>query len=192
MARRVSADRYMGRALGPRSFHPPERRVVTPGKTLTRVDAQTKAARAGVAPIRGYRPDSVCLGADCGDLGGQAGPAGHAADLGFRLYLVCPEGCAGCRSGTLPPDRRALQCQSVIKTNGKALRHPDMMSRALTAQGVDGQAGALALRVRRLMGQAAVVSFIDVFVITTVLFASLAVAALLMKALPKDLKVNAH
>ena len=46
--------------------------------------------------------------------------------------------------------------------------------------------------VMRLMRQAAVMSFIDVFLIIAVLFSTLAIAALLMKALPRDVTVEAH
>ena len=97
---------------------------------------------------------------------------------------------------TVLTDRRALHYQrlseSITWANEEALRQLDMMARNLTAQGLDGQAGALAQMARRLQGQAAVMSFIDIFVIITALFATLAMGALLMKVPPKDVKVEAH
>ena len=97
---------------------------------------------------------------------------------------------------TVLTDRRALHYQrlseSITWANDEALRQLDMMARNLTAQGLDGQAGALAQMAGRLQGQAAVMSFIDIFVIITALFATLAMGALLMKVPPKDVKVEAH
>ena len=97
---------------------------------------------------------------------------------------------------TMLTDRRALHygrlSESINWANDEALRQLDMMARNLAVQGLDGQAGALAQMGQRLMAQAAVMSFIDVFGIITALFATLAIAALLMKAPPKDVKVEAH
>lgn len=97
---------------------------------------------------------------------------------------------------TVLSDRRALHyarlSESITWANDEALRQLDMMAANLNAYGLDGQAGALAQMARRLAGQAAVMSFIDVFVLITVLFATLAIAALAMKAPPKDVKVEAH
>lgn len=97
---------------------------------------------------------------------------------------------------TMLTDRRALHygrlSESITWANDEALRQLDMMARNLSMQGYDGQAGALMQMSQRLMGQAAVMSFIDVFVIITALFSTLAIGALLMKAPPKNVKVEAH
>lgn len=97
---------------------------------------------------------------------------------------------------TLLTDRRALHfgrlSEGVSWSNDEALRQLDLMAKNLTAQGLDGQAGALAQMSRRVLGQATIMSFIDVFFLITALFGGLAVAALLMKAPPKHVKVDAH
>lgn len=97
---------------------------------------------------------------------------------------------------TLLTDRRALHyerlSEAVNWANDEALRQLDMMALNLSLQGHDGDTGALAQMAHRLTGQAAVMSFIDVFLIITALFATLAIAALLMKAPPKNTKVEAH
>ncbi|HVG49090.1 MAG TPA: DHA2 family efflux MFS transporter permease subunit, partial [Rubellimicrobium sp.] len=86
---------------------------------------------------------------------------------------------------TILSDRRDLHyarlSESVSWSNPEAVRQLDMMAANLRAQGIDGQAGALAQMAGRLHGQAAVMSFIDIFVLITVLFAGLAATALLMK-----------
>jgi DHA2 family multidrug resistance protein len=69
---------------------------------------------------------------------------------------------------------------------------PQQTAALLNARGLDGETGALAQMVARLRGQAAVMSFIDIFLIITVLFAGLALGALLMKPPPKNVKVDAH
>ncbi len=97
---------------------------------------------------------------------------------------------------TLLTDRSALHyarlSEAVNWGNDEALRQLDMMARSLDAQGIEGQTGAIAQMMGRLTGQATVMSFIDVFVLIAGLFATLAIAALLMKVPPKDAKVDAH
>jgi DHA2 family multidrug resistance protein len=86
---------------------------------------------------------------------------------------------------TLLTDRRALHyerlSEAVSWTNPEAVSQLDTMARNLTAQGLDGQTGALAQMAARLQGQAAVMSFIDVFMIIAVIFATLALGAVLMR-----------
>ena len=97
---------------------------------------------------------------------------------------------------TLLTDRRTLHyerlSEAITWTNQEALRQLDMMAQNLTARGLDGATGALAQMAGRLREQAAVMSFIDVFVLITVLFGGLALAALLMRTPPKDKAVAAH
>jgi DHA2 family multidrug resistance protein len=86
---------------------------------------------------------------------------------------------------TLLTDRRELHyarlAEHVSWSNPEALRQLDLMAAGLSARGIDGQAGALAQMAMRLKGQAAVMSFIDVFLVLSLLFAALAGAALLMR-----------
>jgi DHA2 family multidrug resistance protein len=97
---------------------------------------------------------------------------------------------------TLLSDRRALHyerlSEAVSWSNAEALRQMDMMAANLQARGLDGATGALAQMAVRLRGQAAVMSFIDVFVLISVLFAGLAVAALLMRPPAKGAGAAAH
>ncbi len=90
---------------------------------------------------------------------------------------------------TLLTNRGALHyerlSEAVSWTNPQAVDQLDSMARNLTARGVDGQTGALAQMAARLHGQATVMSFIDVFTIITVIFASLALGALLMRPASK-------
>ena len=66
-------------------------------------------------------------------------------------------------------------------TNTIALEQLNAMAANLAARGVDGETGALAQMAARLHGQAAVMSFIDIFTLITALFGGLALAALLMR-----------
>ena len=86
---------------------------------------------------------------------------------------------------TLLTDRRALHYERLTEAlnwaNDEALRQLHAMSANLAARGLDGPTGALSQMAGRLRGQAAVMSFIDVFVLITLLFAGLAFGAILMK-----------
>ena len=86
---------------------------------------------------------------------------------------------------TLLSDRSALHCQrlsdAINWTNTIALEQLNAMAANLAARGVDGETGALAQMAARLHGQAAVMSFIDIFTLITALFGGLALAALLMR-----------
>ncbi|TNC72013.1 DHA2 family efflux MFS transporter permease subunit [Rubellimicrobium roseum] len=86
---------------------------------------------------------------------------------------------------TMLTDRQDLHyarlSESLNWSNPEAVRQLDLMAANLTAQGLDGATGALAQMAGRLQGQAAVMSFIDVFLLITVLFAGLAATALLMR-----------
>lgn len=90
---------------------------------------------------------------------------------------------------TMLSDRRSLHyerlSEAITWTNAEALRQLKMTAANLAARGLDGPTGALAQMAARLRGQAAVMSFIDIFVLITVLFSGLAVVALLMKSPPK-------
>ncbi|AJE45443.1 DHA2 family efflux MFS transporter permease subunit [Celeribacter indicus] len=86
----------------------------------------------------------------------------------------------------------ARLAEHVSWANPEAVDQLDMMARNLTAQGVEGQAGALAQMAGRLQQQATVMSFADVFYLLAMLFALLAAAALLMKTPPADKEVAAH
>lgn len=86
---------------------------------------------------------------------------------------------------TLLSDRSALHYQrlsdAINWTNTIALEQLNAMAAILAARGVDGETGALAQMAARLHGQAAVMSFIDIFTLITALFGGLALAALLMR-----------
>ncbi|KMK64841.1 DHA2 family efflux MFS transporter permease subunit [Puniceibacterium sp. IMCC21224] len=90
---------------------------------------------------------------------------------------------------TLLTDRGALHyerlSESVSWTNPEAVSQLAGMASTLTARGLDGQTGALAQMAARVHGQATVMSFIDIFTIITVIFASLALGALLMRPAAK-------
>lgn len=89
---------------------------------------------------------------------------------------------------TVLTDRRALHYERLSEglnwTNDVAIQQLNAMAANLTARGLDGPTGALMQMAARMRGQAAVLSFIDVFIIITVLFASLAFGAVLMKTPP--------
>ncbi|EEB82839.1 DHA2 family efflux MFS transporter permease subunit [Roseobacter sp. GAI101] len=97
---------------------------------------------------------------------------------------------------TLLSDRRALHYERLSEAlnwaNDAAVEQLNAMAANLTARGLDGETGALMQMAGRLRGQAAVMSFIDVFVLITLLFAGLAFCAVLMKTPPKGAAVSAH
>lgn len=86
---------------------------------------------------------------------------------------------------TVLADRGALHRErlreAVSWTNAEAVSQLDVLARNLDARGLDGQAGALAQMAGRVQGQAAVMSFIDVFLLISAVFAALALGALLMR-----------
>jgi MFS transporter, DHA2 family, multidrug resistance protein len=97
---------------------------------------------------------------------------------------------------TLLSDRRALHFERLREAvnwgSSEALRQMNLMAQNLNAQGYDGAKGAVAQMVGRLRGQAAVMSFVDVFLLITLLFFGLAITALLMKKPASGTKVEAH
>ena len=97
---------------------------------------------------------------------------------------------------TLLTDRSALHYQrltdAVSWTNSVAVEQLGAMESALTARGLDGETGALAQMSARLHGQATVMSFIDIFVIITVIFGGLALGALLMQPAQKSAGTSGH
>ena len=97
---------------------------------------------------------------------------------------------------TLLSDRRALHTarldEALTWSNPEALRQLDLMAATLSAQGLDGAQGALAQLAQRVAGQAVVMSFIDVFLLLTLLFVGLAVMALAMKPPARGAKPPAH
>ena len=86
---------------------------------------------------------------------------------------------------TLLTDRGDLHyarlTESLTWSNGEAVRQMDMMEHNMAARGLDGHLGAMAQMAGRVMKQANVMSFIDVFTILACLFASLAVFAMMMR-----------
>ncbi len=86
---------------------------------------------------------------------------------------------------TVLSDRSALHyarlSEALSWSNHEATRQLDQMAQGLAARGLDGPKAALAQMTLRLHGQASVMSFIDVFLLITVLFGGLAMAALLMR-----------
>ncbi|WP_226626751.1 DHA2 family efflux MFS transporter permease subunit [Alloyangia pacifica] len=97
---------------------------------------------------------------------------------------------------TLLTDRGALHTarlnEAVNWNNPEALRQLEMMGQNLAAQGIDGDKGALQQMAGRIAEQATVMSFIDVFLLITVLFAGLAIMALAMKPPAKGAGAAAH
>ncbi len=65
--------------------------------------------------------------------------------------------------------------------NPEALRQLDMMQRNLAAQGITDPAAALSQMAGRVTQQATVMSFVDVFLLITVLFAGLGLLAVVMR-----------
>lgn len=86
---------------------------------------------------------------------------------------------------TILTNRSALHyerlSENVSWSNPEALRQLEAMGQNMTAQGLDGTQAALAQMVGRVSKQASVMSFIDVFHLLALLFASLAVFAVLMR-----------
>jgi DHA2 family multidrug resistance protein len=97
---------------------------------------------------------------------------------------------------TLLTDRSSLHSARLSEAlnwkNDEALRQLTLMAANLSAQGHDGPTGALKQMAGRVLAQATVMSFIDVFYLITALFASLACAALLMKPAAKAPAPDAH
>jgi len=97
---------------------------------------------------------------------------------------------------TVLSDRSSLHnarlSEAVTWTNDEALRQLDLLSANLIAHGLDGPTGALQQMANRVLAQATVMSFIDVFFLITGLFASLAFAALLMKPPAAKAPPDAH
>jgi len=97
---------------------------------------------------------------------------------------------------TVLTDRGALHSarlrEALNWANPEALRQLALMEANLDAQGLNGSKGALAQMAGRVTEQATVMSFVDVFVLLTMVFAGLAVMALLMKPPPKGTKAPAH
>jgi MFS transporter, DHA2 family, multidrug resistance protein len=89
---------------------------------------------------------------------------------------------------TLLSDRRELHYERLSEglnwSNAEAVRQLNLMAANLQAQGLDGQTGALKQLAGRVMGQASVMSFIDIFLLIAVLFGGLAITALLMRKPP--------
>ncbi len=86
---------------------------------------------------------------------------------------------------TVLTNRGALHYERLAETvnwsNPDVMARMDSMSRALTAQGLDGKTGAVAQMVRIVTQQATVMSFIDVFTIMAALFSSLALLVVVLK-----------
>jgi len=99
------------------------------------------------------------------NLGGAVGLAVINTVLSDRSYL-----------------HNARLSEAMNWSNDEALRQLDLMAANLAARGLDGPTGALQQMAGRILAQATVMSFIDVFVLIAGLFASLAFAALLMKS----------
>ncbi|OSP54979.1 DHA2 family efflux MFS transporter permease subunit [Pseudoruegeria sp. SK021] len=97
---------------------------------------------------------------------------------------------------TLLSNRNVLHAERLSEhlnwSNPEVLRQLSMMEANLDAQGLEGATGALMQLSLRVQQQATVMSFVDIFLLITVLFAGLAMAALLMKVPPKDKTVDAH
>ena len=75
----------------------------------------------------------------------------------------------------------ARLADDVSWTSAEALRQLNMMAANLTAKGLNGPTAALAQMTNRVMQQARMLSFIDVFYLLAVVFAALAGFALLMR-----------
>jgi len=76
--------------------------------------------------------------------------------------------------------------ESVTWSNPEALRQLDTMARNLDAHGFDGATGAVAQMAGKVHLQAQVMSFLDVFYLLTLLFAVLAVFAVMMRKPPES------
>jgi len=74
--------------------------------------------------------------------------------------------------------------ESVSWSNPEALRQLDMMAGNLKAHGIDGATGAIAQMAGRVHLQAQVMAFVDIFYLLTLLFAVLAVFAIMMRKPP--------
>lgn len=85
---------------------------------------------------------------------------------------------------TVLTDRRALHTarldEAVNRANPEALGQLQMMQQNLASHGLPPE-GALAQMAAKVAGQATIMSFIDIFILLTMLFAGLALMALAMK-----------
>ncbi|GHG93458.1 DHA2 family efflux MFS transporter permease subunit [Pseudodonghicola xiamenensis] len=97
---------------------------------------------------------------------------------------------------TLLTDRGALHVarlkEALNWANPEALSQLAAMQANLEVQGISGEQGALAQMAGRITAQATVMSFVDVFLLLTVIFCGLAVMALAMKPPAKGAKAPAH
>ncbi len=98
---------------------------------------------------------------------------------------------------TVLANRGALHYERLAETvnwsNPNVMAQMETMQRALSAQGLDGERGALQQMIGQVTQQATVMSFIDVFTILAALFASLAVLILaLKKPAPRGGPAAAH
>ena len=86
---------------------------------------------------------------------------------------------------TLLSDRGDLHyarlSESITWSNPEAMRQLNMLAQNLESRGLDGESGAIAQMAGRVHQQATVMSFADVFFLLTILFASLALFAMLMR-----------
>lgn len=87
---------------------------------------------------------------------------------------------------------RARLSEALSWSNPEALAQLKTMTANMAAAGLDADKAALAQLSSRVARQATVMSFIDVFLLLTVLFAGLAVMALAMKPPKADAKPPAH
>ncbi|TNC50417.1 DHA2 family efflux MFS transporter permease subunit [Rubellimicrobium rubrum] len=97
---------------------------------------------------------------------------------------------------TVLSDRQDLHyarlSEAVNWSNPEAVHQLDLMAANLEGRGLEGTTGALMQMAGRLRGQAAVMSFIDIFLLITVLFAGLAITALLMRKPSPSKTVAGH
>ncbi|SIS59850.1 DHA2 family multidrug resistance protein [Phaeovulum vinaykumarii] len=82
--------------------------------------------------------------------------------------------------------------EAITWTNAEALRQLNLMAGNLSAHGLDGQLGAISQMAGRVRQQAVVMSFIDVFLLLSLLFGGLALAALLMRPPAKAVGGGGH
>ncbi|MBN2906201.1 MAG: DHA2 family efflux MFS transporter permease subunit [Rhodobacteraceae bacterium] len=75
----------------------------------------------------------------------------------------------------------ARLAETVTWSRDEVMRQFDMLAANLTARGLDGQTGALAQMAGRVREQATVMAFIDIFFLISLLFAGLALTALVMR-----------
>lgn len=97
---------------------------------------------------------------------------------------------------TILSDRQDLHSlrlsEAVSWSNPEAMRQLNMMAANLQARGIDGQTGALKQMADRVAAQALVLSYIDVFLLISLLFATLAAGVLLMRKPPAAASAPSH